>query len=613
MNDYSGNKVDVNFLISKYGIDKSGVANYVKALRNPNDKNEIRELINFAMNNGGSLQDYIKMVESKEDDQMEIENSNMSSINQFKSLVNKMNGMYSKGKSTSSPKVYINENDFKLLSKFEKNTLRHIATLYGILNDPLHEINYTDLVNVIQKLNENATDIDKHYLLSLLFPEKVKSMHIIYPFPIPTYTFTQKLQQYVTPNNNGCFLAQIVCPLLIENYKGTSQSYGLGQSVTLPSSSGGFTTNTGTTTGSLDVWGVASTYYGTTGGTNNSKANPAGVTNGRNMYMGGFSNFYIYNGSDLNGLTRLSPASAGLTPATASAPQDNKFFVGVNQAQCVGGAFNTCVLQCLKVSAKYVGRGDVLSGYFGGSYNLTAKDPRIPDYDATNFNFVDEGINATTADVSEGLNIVFYPPDYSYTTFNKISNGDVTFDAQTLTSTDPVISSATTGDWKNTSTVPMYHTNMRINLYGASLPGQSLGAGGVVLTYTAVWNVIPTPLYGDLLPLNYDVAEQQLDMLELAKFIPQSGLGAYTNNEIGKIERMMELPSHIRNNALNEFNFNKNSKGYKNILDVLAAQLGDKMIKEVTIDKSFLEKFLPQMFGDKRKDQLESMYSNYHN
>lgn len=75
----------------------------------------------------------------------------------------------------------------------------------GLLSDSSNEINYEDMFKIINKLSENRSDIDKHYLLSLFFPEKVRNIHTIYPFPIPTYTYCQKNQIFVVPNANVIF------------------------------------------------------------------------------------------------------------------------------------------------------------------------------------------------------------------------------------------------------------------------------------------------------------------------------------------------------------------------------------------------------------------------
>ena len=128
-------------------------------------------------------------------------------IDQISNLY-KGNSLY---KNNSADKIVIGPDDFALLSKFEKNTLRTIANIWGILSSTNKEVDYTDLLTIMNKLGEHKTDVEKHYLLALFFPEKVRNIHTLYPFPIPTYSYTQKFQVFVVPNANGCFLAQVVC------------------------------------------------------------------------------------------------------------------------------------------------------------------------------------------------------------------------------------------------------------------------------------------------------------------------------------------------------------------------------------------------------------------
>jgi hypothetical protein len=277
-----------------------------------------------------------------------IDSYDQEQLMKLQDTINKIHEMYRQNSilgKQNKESVRIGPDDFSRLSKFEKNTLRTIANIWGLISDTSKDISYSDLVNVMNKLSENKNDIEKHYLLSLLFPEKVKNIHTIYPFPVPTYTYVQKFQVFVSPNANGCFLAQVVCPLLLDN----------------------------------------------------SVANAA------------VSNLYVNNAPGLNG-TNLGNV-ADFTPITST--------------QTIPGAFTTYVLQCCKLSARYVGRPDVISGYFGAGYCIASVNSKVPDVNPTQFNYVDESINSVIGDVTEGMNVVYYPPDYSYLNFLKINNDNV--------------------------------------------------------------------------------------------------------------------------------------------------------------------------------------------
>jgi hypothetical protein len=109
-------------------------------------------------------------------------------------------------------------------------------------------------------------------------------------------------------------------------------------------------------------------------------------------------------------------------------------------------------------------------------------------------------------------------------------------------------------------------------------------------------------LYAELLPLDYNIEEENVDLLEVAKFVPQSGLITHKNTEIGDIERLLELPSHIRKSGLEELrNQNKNSNKKRNILDILRPILGSSIPPQINLDKEFFLKMVESEGGRKRQ------------
>lgn len=441
-------------------------------------------------------------------------------------------------KKPSNDKVMIRPDDFDLLSKYEKNTIKTIANIYGIISSN-EEVTYDTLMQIVNRLSHRG-DIEKHYLLALFFPEKIKNIHTIYPFPIPTYTFSQKFQVFVTPNSNGCFLTQAICPLLLDNTQ-----------VTVDAINNYVNGNKGITTPPIYNGNILSERDGTV-----------------DSQTGSISNLYVNNHANLDGTTLGQP----------------EHFTPITVTQTLPGAFNAYVLQACKISAKYVGRGDVQSGYFGAAYHLSPESSKKPDINPTQFDFVDDSINGVVADVTDGINAVYYPPDYSYMNFLQVNKDNVSVNTMS--------------------------TNLRLNIYGASLPPPNVDGGnntsaGVILSFVVVWNVIPTPSYSDLLPLDYNLEEQNFDLLETSKFVPQSKLNTFKNSEVGEIERMLELPSNIRKNAIDDL-YSLPDKGKRNtVLDVLKPLTGSTIPKQIKLDRNLITQLVNSGLSSNRKDQVD--------
>src|SRR5690242_19568722 len=98
----------------------------------------------------------------------------------FKETLKKIMDRQSKPFDNNPKEVSITEADFSLLSKFERNTLKTIGKMYGILTAPGKDIDYSMLRQIINQLPSSKSDIEKHYLLALFFPEKIKNIHTIY-------------------------------------------------------------------------------------------------------------------------------------------------------------------------------------------------------------------------------------------------------------------------------------------------------------------------------------------------------------------------------------------------------------------------------------------------
>ena len=364
----------------------------------------------------------------------------------FSKTIQSLKNMYDNSafNSKKEKKIFISGDDFNDLSRFEKNTIKGIANIFGIDRDK--DVSYETLKQAIDNLTRYKTDVEKGYLLALFFPEKIRNIHQINPFPIPTYTYIQKFNVQIKPNTKGCFLVQAVSPILLDQTQ---------------------------------------------------------INNNR-------SNLWINSSENLDGLS--SSVVGDFTPIFGSlAPT---------------GMFNTYILQACKISVKYHGRPDVISGYFGASYHLTSISGFQPDTAVSSFNYVDDCPNSALADVSEGISAIYYPPDYSYMNFLRV-NSDNTNEK-------------------------LMSTSHRLNIYGMGLPPEVLTgrSAGVTLSYCAIYNVIPTPGFTDLLPLDYNIEDSSLDLLDVSKFVPHSGLVAHKNSDASAIEKLLSLPSNIRKKAL---------------------------------------------------------------
>jgi hypothetical protein len=402
-------------------------------------------------------------------------------MHDFKKALTELNKSYqSSNMNRDRPennKILITENDFSRLSAFEKGTIRSIARIHNLISDRSDSIDFKTLLDILNRLGENKSSSEKAYYTALFFPEKIRNLHIVNPFPIPTYTFIQRSTTYLTPNSSGNFALQAVCPYLADN---TQLQSNLWQN------------------------------------TNNS--------------MTGLS-------SDSN-------------------------FVPILQTQVVAGAFNAYVLHCLKISIKYVGRPDVQSGVFGGAYFLSYQNSSAADNQGAIFNYIDDSINSVKVDSTDGINIVYYPPDTSYTEFRAVNK-------------DLVASGAMS-------------TSVRLAAYGCALPNPVLNsAPSIQVNYIAIWNIIPSVLYAELLPVDYNIAESNFDLISNSKIVPHSGLNVYKNSDVPKIERMLELPSPMIEQAIAASSQTVGKESRKTVLDHLGDSVNDSPPR-VEVDKRLI-------------------------
>lgn len=272
------------------------------------------------------------------------------------------------------------------------------------------------------------------------------------------------------------------------------------------------------------------------------------------------SNVYINSANVLDGLT---------------IDNNNANYLPVLQTRTIPGAFNAYVLQCFKLQVEYVGRPDVQSGVFGGGYFVSPQNSYLPDYNCSLFNYIDQSINAIQVDSRDHLNVVYYPLDYSYTQFLNVN-------------------------YDNVASRSM-NTSLRLSIYGSSLPSLDLAQNSVQYTITAIWNIIPSQAYSELLPVDFLLMpDQNFDLVRTSKFVGNSKLTSFPGSKVGELERTLELPSHVLNDAVEQLN-NSRSGQFKNILDVLRPYVGNELPAQINLSKDLLRNMIADYAENERE------------
>ena len=391
-------------------------------------------------------------------------------------------------------KIYLTNADVNYLSKFEKQALSVIAKLRGILTNPDIDFNYEDLMKTLGALVQGKGDSERAYLLSIFFPEKVKTAQPLLPFPIPCATYCQNFPIYVTPNDLGCFLIQFSCPTLLDASYSTSAS-----------------------------------------------------------------NIWVNINAGLDGQNLLNAST--FTPIIGQRPP--------------AGAFTSYILQAAKLSCRYIGRFDIISGIFGASQHISVANSLSPDPATTQFQYVDDSLNSSRVYTSETLNVIYYPADYSYNTFQKLN-------------TDHIATGGMT-------------TNMRLNIYGQGLPAGNVSAP-IIIDVHLIYNIIPTPLFSDILPTSKASMVDELDILQISSDVAKTGLTTFTGTDSWDVERFATLPKPLRERAIKEFEFtDKGMFVNKNILDMLRTLIGERNNNKIVITKDLIDAFV----SEKEKNILE--------
>ena len=253
-------------------------------------------------------------------------------------------------------------------------------------------------------------------------------------------------------------------------------------------------------------------------------------------------------------------------------------------------AFSSFVLQSCKVTAKYVGNRELSSsGIFGAGFSINSVNKLDVDTQASLFENVNHSINPVLSHVLDGVSVIYYPTDYNHLNLQSL-NDVANVDKLTL--------------------------SQRLNIYGVSLPPGSPTnkSAGVAITLNIIWNVIPDTKFLELLPVDYSMLDQSVSLYDVAKFIPSSGLATFKVSETGMIERMLQLPSHIRHSAVKELSLKGNISATRTtVLDVLQPLIAPGITPYITIDTDVFAKMALRKRLDILKNAQDNKYYDLNN
>ena len=246
--------------------------------------------------------------------------------------INNLIKKFNEKSASNKTDIVITKDDFKNLSKFEIQSIKMLGKIYGVLSGDEENINLKSLMDIYEKWGAHKTDPEKMYLMALFFPEKVNKVYQINPFPTPAYTFKQTVSLRLSPNSNGNFALQVVCPYFYES-------------------------------------SIASLN----------------------------SNVYTTVDSALDGTAPITAVSNTL--GTGWNPQ---------KGTALGaGWFNAASLIAFKVQARYIGRSDAASGFFGGGYQISSLPINDVDPAGSNFDYINRSVNGTVSPLYDGISITY--------------------------------------------------------------------------------------------------------------------------------------------------------------------------------------------------------------
>lgn len=237
----------------------------------------------------------------------------------------------------------------------------------------------------------------------------------------------------------------------------------------------------------------------------------------RGFNGGNASDIYLLNDVTLDGFTKSTATPLYIQESTVPA-----------------GLFQAFILTACKMTVTFIGRVDVSSGYLGGGYNLSNVDSTLMDYDMSVFNYIDNMPGSVHSNIFDGINIIYFPQDSSFSTFKKPN-------ASSISNFSPM--------------------TYRMNVYGRSLPANTLSQYSIKVDITKVYATIPKQGYEEALPVNIDTNELSQDSKnETHDFIHMNDLSIFNSDQEKYIEKLLNLPKIESKSIIDEIHKGKVDK-----------------------------------------------------
>ena len=206
---------------------------------------------------------------------------------------------------------------------------------------------------------------------------------------------------------------------------------------------------------------------------------------------------------------------------------DNQLPVNlVGESRVPDNIFQAYILSAASINVSFVGRVDISSGYFGGSYHLSGKNVNEFDNAVNNFNYIDNTTNSVKSNLFSGVNINYFPQDSSFSQFKK-PNGNSNENFQTM--------------------------SHRMNVYGRSLPNSTLSPKSVLVEVTKVYATLPIAGLEDVCSTHSRVNELTNDEINNShNFIKDNNLGIRNGDDEENLKKFFNMNSIDQNEILKE-------------------------------------------------------------
>tara|TARA_B110000503_G_scaffold129592_1_gene201969 strand:- start:4 stop:1254 length:1251 start_codon:yes stop_codon:yes gene_type:complete len=239
--------------------------------------------------------------------------------------------------------------------------------------------------------------------------------------------------------------------------------------------------------------------------------------------------------------------------------------------------FNGFLIQSYKVSVSYTGRSDIMSGHFGAAINTFSSFEATKFFTSyTNFDKINDSLNARISDVSDGLNIIYTPANSDQLKMNPL----------------------------NTDLIASKHINTGylMNVYGLNLPSNQIHqSASIIINVQSNLNFTPKPNYMEILKSSKKFIHTE-EALKIYEMVRQSSLLIFKHSEVNEIESLFyNVSFDIIKKLFNEYSHYENKQS-KTILEFVK-QYSNSKSKNFRISKEEIIKINNQ----NRKELLNDM------